>query len=71
MPGPLPNYRPEFPSTFLAQAEKMTRQRTVKYQLRQRATLVLLLHQQPLWSHIAVAERISLHPRSVQRWRRR
>jgi len=71
MPGPLPNYCPDFPSTFLEQAEKMARQRTVKYQLRQRASLVLLLHQQPRLSHIAAAHRVSLHPRSVQRWRRR
>ena len=45
MCGPLPSYRPEFPSTFLEQAAQMARQRTVPYQLRQRAALVLL------WSH--------------------
>jgi len=71
MHGPLPNYRPVFPLTFLEQAEKRARQRTVTYQLRQRASLVLLLHQQPLLSHIEAAERVHLHPRSVQRWRRR
>src|SRR5262249_20303643 len=49
MRGPLPSYRPAFPSTFLKQAEKIVRHRTVKYQLRQRATLVLLLDQQPVW----------------------
>jgi hypothetical protein len=71
MRGPLPSYRPEFPSTFLEQAEEMARQRTVTYQLRQRATLVLLLQHQPLVSNLEAAQRIQLHPRSVQRWRRR
>jgi hypothetical protein len=71
MRGPLPSCRPEFPSTFLEQAEKRARQRTVPYQVRQRATLVLLLHQQPLVSNIEAAERVQLHLRSVQRWRRR
>jgi hypothetical protein len=71
MRGPLPIYRPEFPSAFLEQAQEIARQRTVKYQLRQRATLVVLLHQQPLLSNIEAAQRVQLHPRSVQRWRRR
>jgi hypothetical protein len=69
MRGPLPSYRPEFPSTFLKQAEKIVRHRTVKYQLRQRATLVLLLEQQPLLSNVEAAERVRRHLRSVQRWR--
>lgn len=71
MRGPLPSYRPAFPATFLEQAAQIVHQRTVQYQLRQRATLVLLLHQQPLVSNIEAAERVQLHLRSVQRWRRR
>jgi len=71
MRGPLPSYRPEFPSTCVEQAEEIARQRTVPYQLRQRATLVLLLHHQPLVSNLDAAQRIQLHPRSVQRWRPR
>ena len=71
MRGPLPSYRPAFPATFLEQAAQIAHQRTVQYQLRQRATLVLLLHQQPLVSNIEAAERVQLHLRSVQRWRRR
>jgi Helix-turn-helix domain len=71
MRGPLPSYRPAFPSTFLEQAEEIAQQRTVQYQLRQRATLALLLHQHPLVSNVEAAERVQLHLRSVQRWRRR
>jgi Homeodomain-like domain len=71
MRGPLSSYRPEFPTTFLKQAEQIVRQRTVPYQWRQRATLVLLLHQQPLVSNSEAAARVQLHLRSVQRWRRR
>ena len=71
MCGPLPRYRPEFPSTFLEQAEQIARQRTVPYQLRQRAALVLLLSHQPLVSNSEAAQRVQLHPRSVRRWRHR
>ena len=71
MRGPLPSYRPVFPSTFLEQAEEMARQRTIPYQLRQRAALVLLLSQQPLVSNSEAAQRVQLHPRSVRRWRHR
>jgi hypothetical protein len=71
MRGPLPSYRPAFPTTFLEQAAQIVHQRTVQYQLRQRATLVLLLHQQPLVSNIEAAARVQLPLRSVQRWRRR
>jgi Homeodomain-like domain len=71
MCGPLPSYRPEFPSTFLEQAEQITRQRTVPYQLRQRAALVLLLSHQPLVSNSEAAQQVQLHPRSVRRWRYR
>jgi Homeodomain-like domain len=71
MCGPLPSYRPEFPSTFLEQAEQIARQRTVPYQLRQRAALVLLLSHQPLVSNSEAAQQVQLHPRSVRRWRHR
>ena len=71
MRGPLPSYRPVFPSTFLEQAEKTAGQRAVPYQLRQRATLVLLLYHQPLVSNLEAAQRVQLHLCSVQRWRRR
>jgi transposase len=71
MRGPLPSYRPEFPTTFLEQAEQVVRHRTVPYQRRQRAALVLLLHQQPLVSNSEAATLVQLHLRSVQRWRRR
>jgi len=55
----------------LEEAEKMVRQRTVPYQLRQRAALVLLLSQQPLVSNIAAATPVQRHACAVQRWRRR
>src|SRR5262245_32801838 len=71
MRGPLPSYRPEFQSTFLEQAATIAWQRTVPYQLRQRAALVLLLAQQPLVSNSEAAQRVQLHPRSVRRWRHR
>ena len=63
--------QPEFPPTCLAQAEKLAWQRTVPYQLRQRAALVLLLSHQPLVSNREAAQRVQRHPRSVRRWRHR
>src|SRR5712692_5118212 len=71
MRGPRPSYRPEFPATFLEQAEKIARQRTGPYQLRQRAALVLLLQHQPFVSNVEAARRVQFHVRSVQRWRHR
>ncbi len=47
------------------------RRRSVKYQLRQRATLALLLHEQPSLSNPEAAARVQLHPNSVRTWRRR
>jgi hypothetical protein len=71
MRGPLLSHRPVFPSTFLEEAAQIVRRRTVPYQLRQRATLVVLLSQQPRVSNIEAAQQVQLHPCSVQRWRRR
>jgi hypothetical protein len=36
MPGPAPTSRPCFPLAFLEQTRQMVRQRTIKFQLRQR-----------------------------------
>ncbi len=71
MPGPQPFFRPDFPPDFLAQAQAVVRRRTVRFQLRQRASLVLLLHQHPLLSNPAAAIRVQLHPNSVRLWRKR
>src|SRR5262249_17428986 len=71
MPGPSPIYRPCFPLAFLEQARQMVRQRTIKFQLRQRAVLVLLLHEQPLLSNVEAGRWAQLHPDSVRHWRRR
>jgi hypothetical protein len=71
MPGPRPFFRPDFPPAFLAGAQAVMRRRTVRFQLRQRASLVLLLSQQPLLSNPEAAARVQLHPNSVRLWRRR
>jgi transposase len=71
MPGPPPSYCPDFPSDFLDQARGVVRRRTVRYQLRQRAELVLLLHRQPTLPNTEAAARVRLHPNSVRAWRKR
>src|SRR5262249_21219407 len=71
MPGPLPACRPDFPPEFLDQARAVLRRRTVRYQLRQRAEPVLLLHRRPTLPNTEAAARVRLHPNSVRAWRRR
>jgi transposase len=71
MPGPLPSYRPDFPPDLLDRAREVVRQRTVRYPLRQRAELVLLLHREPTLPNTEAAARVRLHPNSVRAWRRR
>lgn len=71
MSGPLPLYHPLFPAAFVEQAQSIVRQRTVAYQLRQRAQLVLLLKADPLLSNSRAAAVVHLHPNAVRYWRRR
>ena len=71
MSGPAPLYRPTFPPEFLAQAQDIVRRRTVAYQRRQRARLVLLLHHCPALSNVEAGARLDLHPNSVRLWRQR
>jgi hypothetical protein len=71
MPGPPPAFRPVFPSDFLAQAQQAVGRRTIRFQLRQRAQLALLLHRGPRLSNVEAGGRVGLHPDSVRHWRRR
>jgi transposase len=69
--GPLPRDRPIFPAAFLAEARRLVQARTAASHLRQRARLVLLLHQAPTLSNVQAAARVDLHPNSVRLWRQR
>ncbi len=71
MPGPSPADRLDFPDHFVEQVRSIVRQRTVAYQLRQRATLVLLLHTALLLSNVQAAAEVHLHPNAVRYGRRR
>lgn len=71
MPGPPPLHHPNFPAEFLAEARRLFLARTAASHLRQRAHLVLLLHEYPTLSNAAAAARLDLHPNSIRRWRRR
>jgi hypothetical protein len=71
MSGPLPRDRPSFPAQFLAQADRLVRSRTAAAHFRQRARLVLLLHDRPALSNVAAGRSVGLHPNAVRRWRRR
>jgi hypothetical protein len=71
MPGPAPTFRPCFPADFLGQARQLVRRRCVRFQLRRRASLVLLLHDYPTLSNVEAGRQAQLHPDSVRDWRRR
>jgi DNA-directed RNA polymerase specialized sigma24 family protein len=71
MPGPLPHYRPRFPEEFLAEARRLAAARTAAAHLRERARLVLLLHEHPALSNVEASARLDLHPNAVRRWRQR
>jgi transposase len=71
MPGPVPHYRPSFPDEFLAEAKRLTAARTAASHLRQRAELVVLLHERPTLANVQAAARIDLHPNSIRLWRKR
>ena len=60
-----------FPDAFLAEAQRLVQARTAASHLRQRARLVLLLHEAPALSNVAAAARVDLHPNSVRLWRQR
>jgi hypothetical protein len=71
MPGPPPHYCPTFPDEFLAEARRLTAARTAASHLRQRAHLVLLLHESPALANSAAAAAVDLHPNSIRLWRKR
>ena len=71
MSGPLSAYSPHFPEPFLQAAQQMASKRTVAYQLRQRAELVVLLHTHPTLSNGAAGNQVRLPPNTVRHWRRR
>lgn len=71
MPGPPPHYCPTFPEEFLAEARRLTAARTAASHLRQRARLVLLLHEFPALANVAAAAAVALHPNSIRLWRKR
>jgi transposase-like protein len=69
--GPSPLYQPCFPIDFIIQARLLSSRRTAPAHLRQRASLVLLLHLQPELSNVEAATEVDLHPNSVRLWRQR
>jgi len=71
MPGPSPLYRPRFPDEFLTEARRLVAARTAASHLRQRARLVLLLHEHPALSNVEAGTRLDLHPNCIRRWRQR
>jgi transposase len=71
LPGPSPLYQPCFPAEFLVEARLLSRRRTAPAHLRQRALLVVLLHEHPEVSNVAAAGQVGLHPNSVRLWRQR
>jgi hypothetical protein len=61
MPGRAPFDRPAFPDEFLDKCRDLVRRRNVSYAERQRARLVLLLHESPDLSNVAAGALVELH----------
>jgi hypothetical protein len=70
MRGPRPAVC-NFPDDFVQDARRTVRRRVVSVQAAQRSRLVVLLHDEPLLSNEAAADRVGLCERQVRRWRRR
>jgi hypothetical protein len=61
-----------FPRDFIVLARQtVRRRRAVSFQLRQRATLALRLHERPFLSNVQAGQLAGIHPDSVRHWRRR
>ena len=71
MPWMLPQDRPTFPPEFVEQARLLVGRRKVERRLWQRATLVLLLHENPEIPHTESAKAVGLSDQWVRKWRRR
>jgi hypothetical protein len=71
MPLLLPTFRPRFPVEFVQQAQELVRRQKVSLRLWQRASLVLLLHEDPELSNPVAAKEIGLSDQWVRKWRRR
>jgi len=68
--GPKPKYQPTFSEATLIQCRFLVRQRTLPFAHRQRAQMVLLLHEDPTRSHVDIAQRVGCHPNTVRHWRK-
>ena len=62
MSGPSPLDRPTFPKQFLEECRSLVRRPTVPHDRRQRARLVLLLHESPDLSNVAAGARWNCTP---------
>jgi transposase-like protein len=68
--GPKPQHQPSFDATTLVLCRFLVRQRVVPFAHRQRAQMVLLLHEDPTLSSPEIARRVGCHPNTVRHWRR-
>lgn len=71
MPGLLPEYRPRFSPSELAEARRVSRKRAAPYALVERAGLALLLAENPTATNPGAARRLGLHENTVRKWRMR
>jgi len=67
--GPQPRYQPTFDATTLVLCRFLVRQRVVPFAHRQRAQMVLLLHEDPTLSSPEIARRVGCHPNTGRHWR--
>ena len=57
MPGPEPHFQPDVPAEFVEQTRQVVRCRMTQRRFWQRARIVVLLDEDPQWSHAEAGRR--------------
>ncbi len=70
MPGPAPAYQPRFADDDIAQCQRLVRRHTAPQAQAYRATLALLLHENPTLDNVTAGRRLGKHENWVRYWRR-
>jgi transposase len=71
MPGPDPVYQPRFSADDLERVREIAQRRNAPHSAVVRASLALLLADQPEMSSPEAGRRLGLHEQSVRHWRKR
>lgn len=71
MRGPDPHYQPDFPAEFVQQAQQFSQKQAIEHRTWQRATMVVILDENPRRSSPEIAQEVGMSTNSVRRWKKR